>query len=361
MPSLAAEVKRKLLLPFVRHRDRVSGHVEHRRGRVVRSRRYLRTRVRVRRTERRLLANPLIGLAYRTVKEMGADDATHMAAGLAYYAVLSLFPLSVGLISLLGLLLEPEALEGEVFAFFETYLPVSKEVLSANIEAAGNFHGFLGVVSLFGMFWSASLMFGAITRSVNRAWDIHQDRPFYIDKVRHIAMALSVAPLFLVSVSTTAALQMVGGVEVPVVGTLGILHDDLIRTLSRILPFFFSFAIFLLIYKFTPNTHTEWKYVWPGAVLAAVLFEVSKGVFVFYVDNYSNYDQVYGSLASVIVLLAWTYFSGLILITGAEFTSEYERMKHGVERGQVVVKEKRGRSRRDDFEEAVRDEETVGG
>ena len=124
---------------------------------------FVRTKVRLRRLERRLLSNPAAGLVYRTVKEMSADDATHMAAGLAYYAVLSLFPLSLGIISLLGLLVEPEALEGEVFRFFETYLPVSKELLSANIAAAGNIHGFLGVVSFVGLFWSASLMFGAIS------------------------------------------------------------------------------------------------------------------------------------------------------------------------------------------------------
>ena len=141
----------------------MADEVGRQRGRVARHLRFLRTRVRIRRIERRLMSNRVVELAYRTVREMSADDATHMAAGLAYYAVLSLFPLSVGLISLLGLLLEPEALEGEVFAFFETYLPVSKELLSANIAAAGNLHGFLGVISFFGLFWSASLMFGAIT------------------------------------------------------------------------------------------------------------------------------------------------------------------------------------------------------
>ncbi len=284
------------------------------------------------------MANPVVALSYRTIKEMSADDATHMAAGLAYYAVLSLFPLSVGLISLLGLLLEPEALQSDIFQFLEDYLPVSEELLAANIEAAGHIHGFLGVISFFGLFWSASLMFGAITRSVNRAWDIHQDRPFYIDKVRNIGMALSVAPLFLLSVSTTAALQMLEGAEFPGVGELAVLEDTIIGTLSRVLPFLFSLTIFLLIYKFTPNTRTQWRYIWPGAVLAAVLFEVSKSIFVFYVDNFANYEEVYGSLASVIVLLAWTYFSGLILITGAEFTSEYERMRYGVERGQVIPK-----------------------
>ena len=336
MFSLPANLKQKLFFPFLRHRERVVGHVERQKGRVASHRGYRRTRVRIRRTERRLMANPMAELAYRTVREMSADDATHMAAGLAYYAVLSVFPLTVGIISLLSLLIEPEALEGEVFSFLQTYLPVSKELLSTNIEAAGSIHGFLGVVSFLGLFWSASLMFGAISRSVNRAWDIHQDRPFYIDKLRHIAMALSVAPFFLLSVSTTAALQMLEGVEVPVFGRMAFLDNALASFLSRILPFVFSLTIFLLIYKFTPNTHTHWRYLWPGALLAAVLFEISKSVFVFYVDNYANYEEIYGSLASVIVLLAWTYFSGLILIAGAEFSSEYERMRRGVERGQVI-------------------------
>ena len=321
----------------VRQRERVAGEVERRRERVVKHRRFMRGRVRVRRLERRLMANSLIALVYRTGREMSADDATHMAAGLAYYAVLSLFPLTVGLISLLGLLLEPENLQGDVVQFFEDYLPVSEELLLSNIEAAGNIHGLLGVVSFFGLFWSASLMFGAITRSVNRAWDIHQDRPFYIDKVRNLAMALSVAPLFLMSVSTTAALQMLEGVDLPA-GLAATLDYGFVDTAARILPFLFSLTIFLLIYKFTPNTQTHWRYIWPGAVLAATLFEISKSVFVFYVDNFANYEEVYGSLASVIVLLAWTYFSGLILIAGAEFSSEYERMRHGVERGQLIVR-----------------------
>ena len=295
-----------------------------------------------RRLERRLLANPALALAFRTMKEMSADDATHMAAGLAYYAVLSLFPLTVGLVSLLGLLVDPASLHSDIVHFMEDYLPVSEELLLSNIEAAGNIHGLLGVISFLGLFWSASLMFGAITRSVNRAWDIHQDRPFYIDKVRNIAMAISVAPLFMLSVSTTAALQMLEGARLPGGVNVAILEHGIAEAVARVLPFLFSLTIFLLIYKFTPNTKTYWRYIWPGAVLAAALFEISKSVFVLYVDNFANYEEVYGSLASVIVLLAWTYFSGLILIAGAEFSSEYERMRHGVERGQVIARPGKG-------------------
>lgn len=320
-----------------RLKARLTSPVDRVQGRVARSRDYRRIRVRLRRLGRKLDAIPIVHLFYRTVKEMGADDATHMAAGVAYYAMLSLFPLTVGLISLLGLMLDSEALEGEIIGFFQTYIPGSKELLAANINATGNIRGFLGVISFLGLFWSASLLFGAITRAVNRAWDIHKDRPFYIDKLRHILMAFSVAPLFLMSFGTTATLQFIGTYDIPVIGRVEFLDHDAINLLTRPLPFLFSLTIFLMIYKFTPNTQTYWRYVWPGALLAAVLFEVSKSVFVFYLDNFADYERVYGSLASVIILLGWTYISSLILITGAEFSSEYERMRLGVERGRVIV------------------------
>ena len=293
--------------------------------------------MRLRKVGRRLDEVPVIHLAYRTVLEMGADDATHMAAGLAYYAVLSLFPLVVGMISLLSLILRSGEVETQILGFFHEYLPGSEELLVSNIADGDNIRGVLGIISFLGLFWSASLLFGAISRSVNRAWDIHKDRPFYIDKVRHIAMALSVAPLFLMSMGTTTALQLVGTVDAPVVGQVELLENDGIKVVTRVVPFLFTLSIFMLIYKFTPNTETYWRFVWPGAILAAVLFEVSKSVFVFYLDNFANYERVYGSLASVIILLAWTYFSGLILIMGAEFSSEYERMRSGAERGRVIV------------------------
>lgn len=320
-----------------RIRSTLTAPAERVQTRVAGNRKYLRARVRVRRLARRLDAIPVIHLAYRTVREMSADDATHMAAGVAYYAMLSLFPLSVGLISLLGLVLDSAALEGEVITFFHSYIPGSKELLAANINATGSIRGFLGVVSFLGLFWSASLLFGAVTRVVNRAWDIHQDRPFYIDKLRHILMAFSVAPLFLMSIGATASLHILGAHDVPVIGRVEFLDNDVITIVTRPLPFLFTLAIFLLIYKFTPNTKTYWRYVWPGALLGAVLFEVCKSLFVFYLDNFADYERVYGSMASVIVLLAWTYFSGLILIAGAEFSSEYERMKLGLERGRVIV------------------------
>lgn len=285
---------------------------------------------------------PPFMLVYRTVQETKNDDATHMAAGVAYYAILSLFPLTIGILAVFSPLLPSDTVESALLDFLQTYLPGSNDAFRENLEATGGLRSALGVVSVLGMFWAASAIFGAISKAVNRAWDVHHDRPFYIDKARHIAMAFSVGLLFLLSFSTTTVLQFVDTVATDYGGIAELLQQETVNTIARVLPFLFSLGIFLMVYKFVPNTQTHWRYIWPGALLAALAFEVSKGFFVFYLDHFADFEQVYGSLGSVVVLLLWTYVSSLTLIIGAEFTSEYERMLRGVERGRAIPRSERG-------------------
>ena len=273
-------------------------------------------------------------LARRTWRELGDDFAVDLAASIAYYALLSLFPLAIGLVSLFSLILEADVVETEVFAFFHSYLPGSEGIFAANVEAVENIRGLLGIISAVGLLWSSSLLFGAISRAVNRAWDIPYDRPFYIEKPRHFVMVFSVTPLLVLSVVSTTGLQVLGNEEWPVVGRLSFLEHNGINTLARPLPFVFSLAIFLLIYKYAPYARTYWRYIWPGALAAALLFDLGKSLFVWYLENYAAYERIYGALASVIVLLAWTYMSGLIVVIGAEVSSEYQRMRLGQLRGQ---------------------------
>ena len=106
----------------------------------------------------------------------------------------------------------------------------------------------------------------------------------------------------------------------------------------RLVPWSINIFIFLMIYRFAPNCKTYWRYIWPGALVAAILLEVSKGLFLWYLDNVAIYNQVYGSVASVIVLLFWIYVSALILILGAEIGAEHSRMRLGIERGASLRK-----------------------
>ena len=302
--------------------------------RVSSNRNYRLLRAWFRRLRRRLMSLTVMELARRTWRELGDDFAVDLAGSIAYYAILSLFPLAISLVSLFSLVLEADAVEREVHGFFHTYLPGSQSLLMENVQAVEEIRGLLGIFSAVGLLWSSSLLFGAITRAVNRAWDIPYDRPFYIEKPRHLLMAIAVAPLVVLSVAFTTGLQVLGNEEWPVLGRLAFIEHNGINTLTRPLPFVFSLAIFLLIYKFAPYTRTYWRYIWPGALVAALFFDVGKSVFVWYLENYAAYEKIYGALASVIVLLLWTYMSGMIVIIGAEVSSEYQRMRLGQSRGQ---------------------------
>lgn len=272
------------------------------------------------RVERHLLAAPAGQLIVRTVRELGADDASHLAAGVAYYAVLSLFPLSLGLIAILGLFLPSETLQEDLFEFFQENLPGYEDVLEDNIKDVIRLRGTLGILSIVGLFWTASAMFGAISRAINRAWDIHQDRPFYLRKLRDITMAMGVSVLFLLSLGASSVSEIVGNIDLPIMETAATWG-------ATCVAFSLDFAIFLLLYKFIPNTRTLWRSVWPGALLATILFVIAENLFIFYLSNVADYESVYGSVGSIIALLVWVYVSAFILILGAEFSSEYGRLR----------------------------------
>lgn len=306
----------------------------------------LRPRTRLRWLRAKLAPLPGMELTRRTWRELGDDHSIDLAASIAYYSILSLFPLAISLVSLFSFVMEAETVEREVHRFFHSYLPGSEGLLEANVEAVQNIRGVLGIVSLLGLIWSASLLFGAITRAVNRAWDIEQDRPFYIDKPRQIFMAFCVAPLFLASLILTSGLQFIASEEIPVLGRLAFLEHNGINALARPIPFIFTFLIFLFIYKFVPLVRTHWRYIWPGALVAALLFEAAKSFFIFYLDQYAAYERIYGTLASVIALLAWAYVSGFIVVIGAEISSEYYRLRVGAPRGTPVYFAGRSKSAR---------------
>ena len=282
-----------------------------------------------------LVRNRYSTLALRVIREMKDDDATHLAAGVAYYAMFSLFPLLLGFLAISGLVLNSEGLEQKFMDFVTDNLPGSEQIVKENVGQVVRFRGLLGIGAFIGLLWSASAVFGAINRAVNRAWDIRQDRPFYIAKPRQLAMALGVGILFLLSTSATSAIQVFTDPsrDLGVPGQDFLLGIGLGHLALRMVPWAMTLLIFLMVYRFLPDCKTYWRFIWPGAVVASVLFEVAKSLFVWYLNNIATYDQVYGSLTSVMALLFWIYISALILILGAEISSEYGRMRLEQERG----------------------------
>lgn len=297
-------------------------------------------RIRNRIASTRLARNPLITLMWRASQRMGQDDTTHLAAGVAYYALFSLFPLLLGLLAIAGILLKSGGLQREFLDFVANNLPGSAGFIEDNLNQIIRFRGALGAGAIIGLLWSAGAVFGAITRVVNQAYGIRRDRPFYIAKPRQMGMALAAGVLFILSAAASSAIQFLNE-DRGMPGQEFFIRVGAGSLALRVVPWAISLATFLLIYKFLPNCRTYWRYIWPGAVVAAVLFETTKSLFVWYLETFAIYKAVYGSLTSVIVFMFWVYLSSIILILGAEISSECQKMYHPAARPSQEEEEKK--------------------
>jgi len=283
-----------------------------------------------------IVDNSVVALGWRVFKELGDDDAAHLSAGVAYYSVFSVFPLLLGLLAISGTVFTSITLQEQFLDYVTESMPGSKEFVSKNIEELVRFRGALGIGAILGLLWSGSSAFGAMSRAINRAWDVDKDRPFYVAKTLHIIIALGVGILFLLSSFASVAIELLSNYsrDLGLPGHEFFLDFGLGNLMLKAVPWSITLAVFLLLYRFVPNCKTYWRYVWTGAVVAAILFEASKGIFMWYLVNVANYELIYGSVASMMVLLFWAYVSAFILILGAEISSEYGRMRNGVDRGQ---------------------------
>ena len=119
-----------------------------------------------------LLEKTAVQLVLNTVKQLGYDSAADIAGSIAYYSILSIFPLLLGVISILGFFLPSEIVQKQIYQFLESNLPASVDLVKHNITHVISLRGTLGIVSLLGLFWTGSAIFGVIGRAMNKAWKV---------------------------------------------------------------------------------------------------------------------------------------------------------------------------------------------
>ncbi len=273
-----------------------------------------------------LMSIYLINLLVRTFKEFMRDDAIAMAGGVSYFTVIALFPLLLGIMSILGWVLPSESVQATVFSFIQSSVPGAADMIREVIQTTINARGALGIVSLIGLIWSGSAIFGTIDTVVNRAWDVNVKRKFPWAQIFHILMELSTGLLFILSMVLTGFVSVVRGTDLPFSGVA----SDII---GRITAFALVVLVYAIVYKLMPLTKTHWQDVFIGGLVASVLFELARSAFTYYITNLTDYTNVYGSIASVITLFVWIYYSSFVLLFGAEIASENYRIRNGIERG----------------------------
>jgi membrane protein len=269
----------------------------------------------------------------RAIEEFGADQCTHMAAAISYYVLFSIIPLAIFLVSIFGFVTNDADLRQRVVDGIVDAIPVEEgegeNLVADTIQGVNRVSAPLTVLGLVGMAWSASAMFGAIRRSLNIAWDVEVHRPVVQQKLIDLGMVAGLGLVLLLSVAGTGLLRTARAMSASFLGPLSEGSGFFWLAVSMVLPAIFSFLAFLAIYRLVPNAPTRVRDVWPGALLAALLFEILKNGFAFYLEHFNSYDVVYGSLGAIMVFLFWTYLTAIILLLGAELAAEYPRVLRG--------------------------------
>lgn len=266
----------------------------------------------------------------RAFAEFSDDQCTDLAAGLTYYAVQSVFPAAIALVSLLGVFGQGPstidallAIVGDV-ASEDTVNAVRGPLESLSHSPAA---GPALVIGLLTALWSASGYVGAFGRAMNRIYEVGEGRPFW--KLRPVQILVTLVAVSLIAV-VAVALVVTGPLAQAVGDAVGL--GGTAVTLWNIAKWpvlaVIVVVIIAILYYATPNVRQP-KFRWMsiGAAVAFVVWVLASVAFAFYVGNFSSYDKTYGALAGVIVFLLWLYITNLALLFGAEVDSETERSR----------------------------------
>jgi membrane protein len=281
-------------------------------------------------------------LAVRTAREVMADNCLNLAAQLAYYFFLALFPALLFLVAIVSFI--PVA--GLLETITSTLARVApSEVISIVqdqiLKIAHDKNGGLLTLGMLGTIWSTSSGVNAIISTFNEAYDIQEGRPWW--KVKALALGLTIVLAVFIVVSF--ALVMVGPTLAEKLAAkfyLGPAFEWSWKILQWPVIFGVVSLAVAIIYYYAPDAEQDWIWITPGSVLATALWLLISVGFRFYVTHFTSYQATYGVIGGVIVLMLWFYVSSLAVLIGAELNAEIEHASpYGKDPGEKVPGEKK--------------------
>lgn len=258
------------------------------------------------------------------VNEFLTDNCPHLAASISYYVLLTIFPLTLAAVTIVGAVTNDPEPQDDVIQAISDFLPVSDTDIADVIGDLSGDWVTAGVLATFGLLWGGMAVFSALRKALNAAWGIRTPRSFFMERFLELGMMLGVALLLLLSFSINAGVEVVKGASDTSVG--GFFGEAIFWEAVRLLiTTGLTFITFLMLYKFVPNARIRWSDIWGGALLAAVGFGAAQQLFFLYVTPDEPYAAIYGYLGTVIALMVWVYVSAIILLFCAKLTAVHSR------------------------------------
>jgi membrane protein len=302
----------------------------------------------------------------KTLREFSADQCPDLAAALTYYAIFSMFPALLALVSLLGIFGQAEKTTGALLEIVQRVAPgQAVEMIRGPIQelTTSPAAGFTLVIGLATAIWSASGYVGAFGRAMNRIYEIDEGRGFV--KLRGTMLGVTVVSLIIVAL--LAAMLVISGPVAEAIGNvLGL--GGVALTVWNIAKWPVIVALVVVViailYYATPNIRQpKFRWISLGSLIALLVFVVASVGFGFYVGNFSNYNKTYGAIGGVIVMLLWLWILNMSLLFGAEFDAETERgreLQAGIEAEETLQLPPRDTKKSDKLQEKEEEDIRLG-
>jgi membrane protein len=274
----------------------------------------------------------------RTGKQFSEDKLSTWAAALTYYAVLSIFPALLALVSIVGLI--GNSATQPLLNNLNAIAPgPAKNILSSSLHGLSTGSSTLAfILGLVLAIWSASGYIGAFMDAANAVWDAPEGRPIW----KRVPLRLAVTVVLLILLAASALAVVLTGPLAKSVGDIIGLGSTFVTVWDiakwPVLVLVVSFMISLLYWAGPNVKQPGFPWITPGGLLAVVLWIIASALFAFYVANFASYNKTYGSLGGIIVFLVWLWLTNLIILLGAEFNAEMERSRQ-IAAGHPVDKE----------------------
>ena len=236
------------------------------------------------------------------------------AGSLSYTTLLSLVPLLAVMVSVFSAFPAFEKISGEIEAFiFRNFVPAAGEQIQASLAAFVENTKRMTAMGMLFLVVVAMLLMSAVDQTIDDIWGSHKRRRLTTAFMLYWSV-LTLGPL-LIGAGIAATSYLLTIAEESVMAGLGLQGG-----LLKMLPYLTSILAFMMLYTFVPSRPVRFLHALIGAVVASILFELSKQLFALYISKFSTYETLYGAVAAVPILFLWVYISWVVVLLGAEFT-----------------------------------------
>ncbi|HEX8321320.1 YihY/virulence factor BrkB family protein [Longimicrobium sp.] len=290
----------------------------------------------LRRAARAALSRVLGGWAEfgrRVYIKAGEDDIFFLAGGIAFNVLVAAVPFLLMLIAIFGYVLKAAVNDPQQAAveYVLSILPPSQRIVTLTRSLVGEVvagRTRFGILGLVLFIWSSTRLVASLRSVLKHIFDLPEERPIIAGMFFDLQMVLVAGTLFVFNTGITVAVEAAQAYGVRWLGLSAYPEVQSVqRALARILAFCFILLMFVLMYRYLPKRKTPWRIALVAAVFTSVSWELLKGIFAWYVTYVSDWRTTYGTLASLILLVFWIYYSAIVFVLGGEVAQVYDLMR----------------------------------